>query len=317
LATGPFLVHRFVEPHIAPRVSVWVYLALLMTVLFAVLGLLTVLAVFLLPYWLMGDLGIGCLHQGFCPHGLPIWAQFGLWLPGVGLLGALLWRMAWTATSIVFAGRRARRIALTHGICRTPCPVYEIEDSAVVACTVGIVRPLILLSSGLREALSPAEYGVVVEHERAHAAAHDNLAILIARVVERTLFFLPGMREASRGARRSIEVAADASAAKCTGDPLLVAASVTTVANLLFESAKVGRPRPQPAMAFFTEEELVVQRVRRLVFGDPIACSWRRLICVVAALVLALSVFSTSIYLVTGNNIGSNSQTTTCTEASS
>lgn len=301
----------------APRAALWVYSVLLASVALMVLGLSVFLVLYLAPYSVVGGLGAICAHGSYCPQTLPTWVQYTLWLSVTALVLWLAARMAWATFAALRASRRVRRAVLASA---TPISaggsirVLEIADPAVFACTLGFWSPLILLSRGLRESLSPSELEVVLGHEAAHAAGRDNLILLVATVVEKAFSFVPGVSQAHVGVRRCAEIAADAAASAESGDRLLVAASVSHVARLLFDSAAPRPSKIQPTGAAFAHNELLVERVQRLVDGRRSAPSRRRLLCGVAALVLVLSVFSTSMYVVTGNSLTGAQGSATCSE---
>lgn len=297
----------------------WIYFALLVSVVLVILGLSVFLLLFLAPGWLTGRPGAACHHGPYCLHVLPPWVQLTLWLLVAALSGWLLVRMAWTGLSAARAGRRVRCAALARAkpiAAPVPYPVYEAADSAVFAWTIGIWRPIILVSRGLRESLSPEELGVVLAHEQAHASGRDNLILLVSRIINSALFFFPGVGRAHMGVRRSVEISADAFASRGTGDRLLVALSVSRVARLLFDSA---RPRSLAAPmvgAAFAHGELAVERVQRLV-EDHRRNSRRRLLCGVATLMLVLVVFGMSLYSVTGGSLTGHPRSATCVEYAS
>jgi Zn-dependent protease with chaperone function len=62
-----------------------------------------------------------------------------------------------------------------------PLRATRVPVAAPLAALAGILRPRLLLSSPLLEALAPGELEAVVEHERAHAAARENLKRLALR----------------------------------------------------------------------------------------------------------------------------------------
>ena len=164
----------------------WIYFALLVSVVLVILGLSIFLLVLLAPGWLTGRPEAACHHGPYCLHVLPPWVQFTLWLLVAALSGWLVVRMGWTGLSAARASRRVRCAALawaTPVTTSVPYPVYEVADRAVFAWTVGIWRPVILVSRGLRESLSPEELQVVLAHEQAHASGRDNLLLLVSRII--------------------------------------------------------------------------------------------------------------------------------------
>lgn len=317
LAAAPFAVRRFLEPAAGARALVWAYFVLLVAVVVAVVGVSVLLLLFLAPHPLAGRLGTVCAHGAYCPKTLPLWAQFGLWLSVAAVLAWVIGAIGWSSMVALRAGRKTRRAALAGGTpvdCAGAHPVREVADEHVFAFTLGILKPVVLVSSGLRRSLSPDEFAVVLAHEEAHAHSRDNLVLLLARVIERALFFFPGVACSHQGVRRHIEVAADASASKGTGDRLLVASSVSHVARLLIDPLGGRVLSPQTVVARFGQGELVVERVQRLVDDKQPPASRRRLLCGVAVFALVLAVFGSSLWAVTGGHLVAASPTAVCSQ---
>lgn len=89
------------------------------------------------------------------------------------------------------------------------------EDSGAVTCTVGLLRPRILLAMSRLRDLSPAAQAAVVLHEVAHARWRDPLVALVLRFVA-SCWPLPGQLLLSQWLQHS-EAAADALAAQRAG----------------------------------------------------------------------------------------------------
>jgi Zn-dependent protease with chaperone function len=271
-----------------------------------ILGVSVFLFLFFAPGPLTRWLGTTCAHGTYCVHGLPAWISFSLWLPVAGLLGWLMGGSGYIVLTASRASRRIRRAVLARAaapIKISPYAVYEIPDASVFAWTAGIRRPVILVSQGLREALPSEELEVVLAHEEAHVRGRDNLILLVSRIMARGLFFIPGSHHAWLGVRRSVEMSADAFASRGTGDQLLVAASVTRVARLLF-----AQPRSVPLAvptsgAAFAHDELAVERVQRLVTEHRRTPSRRRLVSSILVLAVILALFGSSLYSVAGGNL--------------
>jgi Zn-dependent protease with chaperone function len=326
VAAAPFLVRRFVEPQAAPRTLLWIYGALMVTAGLGILGLSVFFVFFLAPNVLMRDLGVGCAHGAYCVHGLPLWAQFTLWISVTLLAGWIVGRALWTAACALRASRKVRRAALACGqmIEVDPSipslsryPVCEVPDPGVFACTVGIRRPLILVSAGLRDHLSARELAAVVAHEQGHAGSWDNLTLLVARMTDKALPFFPGVAEAHAAIRRLAEMAADAFASREVGDSLLVASSLARFAGLVFESRHPRFLRSQPVAAAFGQGELVADRVERLVTGQQGGFSRRRLLGAAVALILVLGILGTSFQVVTTSNLVGGGGSSICADLSS
>jgi Zn-dependent protease with chaperone function len=324
LATAPLLIRRFVEPLTTARALAFLYLGSLAGMGLAVLGLLGFLVVLLSPEIVMAAFGLTCVHGDICHFVLPVWAQFVIWLPLVGVFASLLGVAARTFLSSWLWTKRMRRLAGTRGYAG-PCdrgarrssaaPVYEVEEELAMACAVGIFRPFILVSRTLRESLSPKEFAAVLAHEDAHVSGRHNLALLVARVVAKMLFFVPGVRPAEQGLYRSVEMAADMSATLEVGDRLLVASSLTRVAGLMLPPGASSTAAWQPAALSVGDEQLVVQRVLRLVGEGRAGSHLRRLLLAVTGLALAFFLFTSGMVALAGSsmNLSLDSQTGSCT----
>ncbi|GHC36812.1 hypothetical protein [Streptomyces cinnamoneus] len=90
----------------------------------------------------------------------------------------------------------------------------EGQASQSLASTVGLVRPRIILSSGV--AASP-EASAIIEHERAHAQARHPLWIFLATCALRSWWWIPGRRAVLAEVRLTAELWADQSAREADG----------------------------------------------------------------------------------------------------
>ncbi len=141
------------------------------------------------------------------------------------------WRMA----------RLYRKSAKLHSVVEgVPVKVLDTNDPQVML--LGSLRPTVYVSQGVVSRLSEAQLQAVIDHELAHHRRHDVAAMWLLRVAGETT-------RAARDARKAwalrAELMADAHAADATGDSLLIAEALTTVASL-------GRPTmAQPAVAAF------------------------------------------------------------------
>lgn len=121
--------------------------------------------------------------------------------------------------------------------------VLVLEQDEPVALTVGILRPVILLSTGLIEAVSPQTLRIILAHERAHVGRRDTAWSLFDRFA---CWFVP--RKIGAFARHELslacEQACDAQAAQRVGR-----SGNLHVAAALVEVAKLGLGRPAPGMS--------------------------------------------------------------------
>jgi Zn-dependent protease with chaperone function len=135
------------------------------------------------------------------------------------------------------AGSRRLRALLRAG--RRPIPSFIQNAAAGLGCaarldmvdaveafavTYGLIRPRILVSTGLAAALAPAEIAAVLAHEREHLRHHDPLRLLAARLLAAWGCYLPAAGWlADRSALRR-ELAADRAAALRAGRGVLAGA---------------------------------------------------------------------------------------------
>jgi Zn-dependent protease with chaperone function len=96
------------------------------------------------------------------------------------------------------------------------------EDAFAV--TYGLIRPRILVSTGLAAALTPAEISAVLTHEREHLRHGDPLRLLAARLAAAWGCYLPVAGWLARRAALRHELAADRAAAGSAGRGVLAAA---------------------------------------------------------------------------------------------
>jgi Zn-dependent protease with chaperone function len=105
----------------------------------------------------------------------------------------------------------------------------------------GIVRHRLLISGALLEALDPEEIEAVVEHERAHATARENLKQLLLRASPDPLALLPLGSRLRVAFEQAAEAAADR-AACARVPPLRLARTLLKVAALLPPGHRLEMP---------------------------------------------------------------------------
>lgn len=125
-----------------------------------------------------------------------------------------------------------------------------VESAEPFAFTCGLIRPRVVVSSGLLTATPPKLQAVVLAHEEVHRLGRHPLLLFVGETVARSLPLAPG-RWASDALRFALELLADDRAARKVADRELVAEAVAEVAL-----ATVG------AAPGFEGDE--VRRVRRL-----------------------------------------------------
>jgi len=94
----------------------------------------------------------------------------------------------------------------------------RLEDAAVFsdarlrAFCAGLVRPRVYISTGVLEQLDERAVEAVLWHERGHARRRDPLRLATGRVLVRSLFFVPGLRELAHRHELLAELGADETA---------------------------------------------------------------------------------------------------------
>jgi beta-lactamase regulating signal transducer with metallopeptidase domain len=195
---------------------------------------------------------------------------------------------AWSATSRTTRAwqRTGRRIdPLTLGV-ETAIPVYAIDELFPMVAVVGIVRPVLFVSTRVLTECSADEVRAIIAHESAHVETRDNLKRFVLRACPD---FVGVGDRLCRAWASAAEQAADLAAISARpGCALDLAQALIRVARL---TAPVA---PALASAFYPGGSIEV-RVRRLV-NPPIETpapvvlhSW---MVVLAAVVLVACVAS-------------------------
>jgi Zn-dependent protease with chaperone function len=111
-----------------------------------------------------------------------------------------------------------------------------VASTELLSVTAGLVRPLVLVSTGLRSRLAPAHAEAVLAHERAHARRRDPLRLVAVALLGAA--YAPGSRRLLLAdAALACEEAADEAAAEAVGDRTVVAEAIVAVERLLGDRA--------------------------------------------------------------------------------
>jgi hypothetical protein len=128
-----------------------------------------------------------------------------------------------------------------------------------LACTVGLLRPRVVVDPEVAAALDEAELRAVVEHERAHARHRDPLRIWLAQIVTDLQWPLPAAAARWRAWRRELELRRD-------DDARAAGVHGTDLASAIVKVARFSRGRGAIGAAFVDGPELE-SRIARLL--DP------------------------------------------------
>ena len=115
-------------------------------------------------------------HKVFVP------ILFGVWISGLVAVLAL-WLKRWVPV------RAAIRSATLLPI-EAPIPVVSVA-SHLEPGVVGVVRPVLVLPTGITENLTPVELQAILAHELCHLRRQDNLTAAIHMLVEAVFWFYP------------------------------------------------------------------------------------------------------------------------------
>lgn len=167
------------------------------------------------------------------------------------------------------------------------------------AVTVGLLRPRIVLTEGLVDALPGRELVAVAAHEEAHRSARDNLLIVAAKTVVATLFYLPGPKMAFIQMRNCLELAADRSAASASGDRLAIAEALARIASMNYAESDFSTSL---TTAVRGNGDLMA-RLEELVRDEEHSShSWVRVALLVAVAAVVLAIFASSAMAVTDSD---------------
>jgi hypothetical protein len=124
-------------------------------------------------------------------------------------LGAVVTAIALYAigTELRSASRLARRLAGLDPVLEDG--VFVIDDDRAEAFCAGFLRPRVYITTGALAQLDESARDAVLTHERHHARCRDPLRLAASRVLARSLFFLPAIRELRQRQQTLVEISAD------------------------------------------------------------------------------------------------------------
>lgn len=135
-----------------------------------------------------------------------------------------------------------------------------VDAQEQIAVTIGLLRPSVVISTGLVASLSNTELRAVLAHEQAHAHRKDPLRALLGRMFAAHLWLAPAAHDLQLRARRDYELAADRHAAHRCGRRALAGALLRVTSPPAVVSEFV---------APFAESGLLDARVAQLETGRP------------------------------------------------
>jgi hypothetical protein len=192
-------------------------------------------------------------------------------LAGLGAIVTVTALLA-IAREVLAARALGRRLAALHPLLQDG--VWVIDDKQPAAFCAGLLRPRVYVTTGALAALDGPELEAVLLHERHHGSRRDPLRLAAARVIARSLFFLPALGDLREGQQLLAELGADERAVGgLAGDRSALAQAMLT----LSDASEPGSVGVDPA------------RIDALL-GEPPAWRLPTVMCLAAAALLAVIV---------------------------
>jgi Zn-dependent protease with chaperone function len=148
------------------------------------------------------------------------------------VMSVLIWctlaTAMWFAVKTVYnTGRAYRRIS----VCRhsnvsavggeqdaaLPADSLLVAHHAPAAFTIGLLKPKIVLTTGLLELLDPSEVQAVISHEHYHQRHRDPLVIFLLQIASKSMWYIPVFKWVSEMYKVAAEIMADKHAIQLTG----------------------------------------------------------------------------------------------------
>lgn len=204
---------------------------------------------------------------------------------GLAGVGAFVTVIALRAIAREFFAARAvaRRLAALHPSRQDG--VWVLDDDHPAAFCAGLLRPRVYITTGAVAALERPGLDAVLLHERHHASRRDPLRSAVARVIERSLFFLPSLDHLREGQQLLAELGADERAVDgLAGDPSALAQAMLTFTDGGDSAPTHPLTDPEPG-------GVDPARIDALL-GEPPSWRFPTLLCLVAVTLLAVIVTS-------------------------
>jgi len=181
-------------------------------------------------------------------------------------LGLQAWSLARSARALRRSARFVRECEETGVAAEIPgwqSPVLIVEGHGPVLALAGVLRPRLILTRRLRDALSHEQLAVALRHEEAHRRSHDNLKRFLLVLAPDVFPFLGGLRAMEAMWGRLAEWAADDEAAE--GRP----GESVRLAETLLRCARLGSAGsvPELSASLLCCDDDLAARVERLLGG--------------------------------------------------
>jgi Zn-dependent protease with chaperone function len=163
--------------------------------------------------------------------------------------------------------------------------VIVIRHTQPLAFTVGLRRPLVVLSSAMVDMLGDGELEAVVHHEIYHQQSYDTLKIFALQLVAQSLWFIPLFRWSLRNYSIMSELMADEFAVQQTGSEHGLGSALLKLIKNAFSD------NPTPVLVRFTDG-VVNYRLQQLVEpsdGIPVKADFISVILSVSVLFMFMA----------------------------
>ena len=207
--------------------------------------------------------------------------------------GATAWRRAQRRTQDWL--RAGQPLALAN----TSMPAYAIETDAPVMALVGVLRPRLVITRPVLEALTDEELRAAVAHELGHRRAWDNLKRLAMRAAPDLLFATGAARTLERRWAAAAERVADRAAGDTGHARCALASALVKVARLTPPVNAIAEP-----ISALVDGGDIATRVQRLLDDAPAAArsraaGWLGLAIPAATVVLGYAPLLRTVHAVT------------------
>ncbi|NEW07521.1 M56 family metallopeptidase [Paenibacillus sp. SYP-B3998] len=158
-----------------------------------------------------------------------------------------------------------------------------IQNNAPVALTLGVIRPRVVVSTGLLQMLDHRELEAVMEHEKFHVKHRDPLAIFLLSMLSVAMWYFPLFRWVLDKYKIIIEIMADqfALSKRCT---------TAELGSALLKMLKFGKaPHPSVSYASFAETSINLRIIHILEPHTELSLKMpimRTLISIIALIIL-------------------------------
>jgi uncharacterized protein (TIGR03435 family) len=179
----------------------------------------------------------------------------------------LLLAIVWAVGAVGLLALWLRRWAVVRSAVRNGTRAATIDGIPAITTTAplepgvfGILRPVLVLPSGIHERLTPVEMRGILAHELSHVRRRDNLTATIHMLVQAVFWFHPMVWVIGARMLQEREAACDAAVLEAQVEAETYAEGILKICRMYVEA-------PVPCVAGVTGADLK-QRVVRILSGD-------------------------------------------------